>query len=369
MTEYFENNTQPTNGYVPPVISIDPEMLNFGDYNPNIPLLQQPFIILSIRNQGGGLLTGRIITQVSWLIINPIQFKCKAGETSEHALQLSTGAPQNWNQQQHKVSHAVIISSNAGAASLDVQYSVNLEKKSFAPSRVNLQPRYDTFLQNKILVPIAILVFLILLTLAGINLFGIANPFSVAEVSREELLTQGAQTIFAEMNETTGTPEPENELNTNLLRPATATSLSLFAPLKTETPDLTATAFQPTFTPWPLEAFDHPEAFVKSYFQKLTEGNFQESWKMLTRDYQEECCSALGTDPYYIYARDWEEVEKVTLITAYLQDYVLNPAPVQVRYQIKMSNEEPVEFTAFFWLIVDESETGLLIDNIDVLEK
>lgn len=369
MTESFENNPQPIEGYVPPVISIDPETLNFGDYNPNIPLLQQPFIILRIRNQGGGLLTGRIISQVSWLIINPIEFKCKAGETSEHALQLSTGAPQNWNQQQHKVSHAVIISSNAGAASLDVQYSVNLEKKNFAPSRINLQPRYDTFLQNKILVPISIFIFLLLITLVGINLFGVANPFSVAKVSREELLTQGAQTVFAGMNETTGTPEPANEMNTNQMRPATATSLSLFAPLKTETPDLTATAFQPTFTPWPLEAFNHPEAVIKTYFKKLTEGNFHESWKMLTRDYQEACCSALGTDPYYIYARDWEEVEKVTLITAYLQLYDLNPAPVQVRYQVEMPNEDPIEFTAIFWLIVDGSQTGLLIDTIDILEK
>lgn len=364
--EQTQNTQQISSGYLPPVLGFEPGTLDFGTYNPRIPLLQQPFITLRIRNTGGSRLTGRLIPQVSWLILNPIEINCAPGETSEHAIQLSTGAPQNWNQQNHHHPHAVIISSNAGPAALDVSYTLDLEKQAFSPANLNLNPKDNTHFHTQFLFPLAGIFFLIMIIFGLRNLFGGETPAERAAIERAQYLTQGAQTVMAQLGGATETMAP-GQSGALTAGEATPTSLSLFAPLTTDTPDLTATAFQPTFTPWATDTFPNPEVFIQDYFKLLSEGNTTASWKMLSRTYQVECCTALGTDPYYIYARDWEEVETVTLVSAFLQEYDRNPAPVQVRYQIKKYDEQVQEFTAMFWLIADDNLTTLLIDVIDDL--
>ncbi|NSW52872.1 MAG: hypothetical protein HPY85_10235 [Anaerolineae bacterium] len=364
-----ENSSQPSwqnhMGYISPVLEFDPKQLDFGAYNPNHALLQQPTILLHIRNAGGSTLTGRLIPQVSWLIINKIQFNCAPGETSEHALQISTGAPQNWNETGHHVRHAVVISSNAGAAALDAAYTLNFHKQVYSPAQLKLTPRDPSRIHTRFLFPLAGVFFLIMIFLGLRNLFGAPTPREQAGIERDQLLTQGAQTMMAQAG---GTETVSSAFSGALgMDQGTPTSQSLFAPLTTDTPDLTATAFQPTFTPWPAEAYPNPEVFVQEYFALLAERNYNTSWDMLSRRYQEECCTALGTDPYYIYARDWDEVETISLITAYLQEYDRNPAPVQVRYQLKKVDEQAQEFTAMVWLIADEARGTLLIDVIDNL--
>lgn len=351
--------------YVPPQIQIEPETLAFGAYNPNLPLMQQAAINLTIRNIGGATLDGRLVPQVSWLIINPLGFSLEAGQSSQHVIQISTGAPQQINKDQHFFQNGVIITSNAGPSGLDVSYTLDYHQKPYTPPKMELTPRNQRETPLKILPMLAVIAFIVM-AIVGIRLlFQESAQDEPIAYNREDLLTQGAQTVFAESGLVTETPEPDAAF----IRQATPTTLSLFEPLTTDTPDLTATAFQPTFTPWPTGQFLSPEVIVTSYFDALISGDYPAAWQFLTRDYQEDCCSALGTDPYYIFARDWSAVTDIQLISAFLQEYDLNPAPVLVRYQYRNVDDELQEFTQMFWLIVNEDQTSLLINAVDVLQE
>ena len=356
--------TQQTPTYFPPQIQVEPAALAFGTYNPNLPLIQQPTIYLTIRNTGGATLMGRLVPQVSWLIVNPSLFKLKAGETSQHAIQISTGAPQQVNQKEHFEPNSLIITSNAGPTGLNVSYTLDFNRRPYSPMQMDLTPKNRGSFARKFFPLIAVGLFL-LLAFFGVRalLFPSDHP-QVAQVSREELLTQGAQTIMASSALSTETPEPEDAI----VRLATATSMSLFGSLVTETPDLTATAFRPTFTPWPTGEYESAESLITRFFEYLAAGYYPTAWDLLSRDYQEECCSALGTDPYYIFSRDWSAVSDIRLVSAFLQEYDMNPAPVLVRYQYRDEEDELQEFTHMYWVVVDDEQTGLLINAVDPLQ-
>lgn len=358
-------NTQQSPIYVPPKMLVEPEILVFGAYNPNLPLIQQPTIRLTVRNVGGGILTGRLVPQVSWLIINPLLIKLKAGESSQHIIQISTGAPQQLNKSLHEFKNSIVITSNAGPAGLDVKYSLDFNRQAYTPQHLNATPRIRNQ-STKRLLPLLLVVLFIVMTLIGMRflLNPATNPDEV-DFERQALLTQGAQTVLASSGLLTDTPEPEAAI----VRQATETSSSLFSPLTTDTPDLTATAYQPTFTPWPTGEFVNPEVIVTSYFSALANGDYQSAWNFLTREYQEVCCTALGTDPYYIFSRDWSAVSEIILVSAFLQEYDLNPAPVLVLFQYRNAENELQEFTQMFWLAVDDDQTTLLINAVDDLSS
>lgn len=358
------STTQQTPAYSPPQIQVEPNRLSFGAYNPNLPLIQQPTIRLTVRNVGGSMLTGRLVPQVSWLIVNPQLFKLKAGESGQHVVQISTGAPQQVNRDQHFLANALVITSNAGPTGLDVSYTLDFNRKPYTPLQMDLTPRNRGNFAHKVLPFLAVGLFLLLAFFGMRFMLEPSPPPGLASISREELLTQGAQTIMASSGLITDTPEPEAAI----VRQATATSMSLFEPLTTDTPDLTKTAFLPTFTPWPTDQFVSPEVIVNRYFEELIIGNYQAAWNFLTRAYQEECCTALGTDPYYIFSRDWSAVTEIKLVSAYLQEYALNPAPVLVRYQYRNAEDELQEFTHMYWVVVNEDQTGLLISAVDPLQ-
>lgn len=363
--ETNSNVTQPMPVYVPPQMQVEPELLAFGAFNPNLPLIQQATIRLTVRNTGGDVLDGRLVPQVSWLIVSPLQFSLKAGESSQHVVQISTGAPQQVNRNQHFFKNGVVITSNAGPIGLDASYTLDYHQQPYPAQNMNLTPRTRREVPLKLLPMLAVILFVVMAVLGMRLLLNKDQQPDGAAYSREELLTQGAQTIFAASGLITDTPEPEAAI----VRQATPTSQSLFQPLTSDTPDLTATAYQPTFTPWPTDQFISPELIVSSYFDALINGNYQDAWGFLTRDYQEECCSALGTDPYYIFTRDWSAVTDIKLLTAYLQEYGMNPAPVLVRYQYRNADDELEEFTQMFWLVVNEDQTSLLINAIDPLQS
>ncbi len=355
---------QPTPVYIPPRIQVDPAILSFGAYNPNHPLIQQPTIQLTIRNVGGGTLTGRLVPQVSWLMINPLFFKLKGGESSQHSIQISTGAPQQLNQQFHRFRNSLVITSNAGPTGLDVEYALDFNRQAYLPRQMNLTPRTARKPARQLLPGLLVIVFMVMALIGMRFLLHQNGDAQEASLDREILLTQGAQTIYAGSVLTTDTPQPDAAI----LRQSTATSMSLFEPLTTDTPDLTATAYQPTFTPWPTDFAVNPEVIVNSYFAALANQDYQSAWKFLSRDYQEVCCTALGTDPYYIFVRDWSAVSDIKLVSAYLQEYGLNPAPVLVLYQYRNSDNELQEFTQMFWLVVNEEQTGLIINQVDPLQ-
>ncbi|MBN2046256.1 MAG: hypothetical protein JW750_00325 [Anaerolineaceae bacterium] len=349
----------------PPVLSVEPGALDFGEYNANIPLLQQPYIHVRIRNTGGGLLTGRIIPQVSWLIANPITFKCEAGEISDHYLQLSTGAPQNWNSKEHRFKHVLIISSNAGAASLDAAYDLNEERKTPTRQTMRLEPKAQLVLQTKVLVPAAVIIFGIFMFLGAYNLIrsGTADDVDM----RREVMTQSAQTMEAEVASAEKTFTAQNAALAYELAP-TPTSLSLFNPAETATPDLTATALSPTYTPWVFEDFPNPEQFIYDYIALLQAKDFRASWELMSLNYQ-ETYSQLGADSYVFFMSEWEEVESVEVISAYLQSWDLNPAPVLVRLKVKKIDQDPVELTQMYYLITNTAGDNLLIDSMEELSS
>ncbi|MEE4195664.1 MAG: hypothetical protein V2J07_10745 [Anaerolineae bacterium] len=363
----MESNTpaaQPTPVYIPPRIQVDPGILSFGAYNPNFPLIQQPTIQLTIRNVGGGTLTGRLVPQVSWMMINPLFFKLKGGESSQHSIQISTGAPQQLNQQLHRFRNCLVITSNAGPTGLDVEYSLDFNRQTYLPKQMNLTPRTAKKTARQFLPGLLVILFIVMALIGMRFLLQQNSDTQEASINREVLLTQGAETIYVGISLITDTPMP----GAAILRQSTATSMSLFDPLTTDTPDLTATADQPTFTPWPTDFAVNPEVIVNSYFAALINGDYQSAWNFLTRDYQEECCTALGTDPYYIFVRDWSAVSDIKLVSAFLQEYGRNPAPVMVLYQYRNSENELQEFTQMFWLVVNEEQTGLLINQVDPLQ-
>jgi hypothetical protein len=248
---------------------------------------------------------------------------------------------------------------------MDVSYTLDFNRKPYTPLQMDLTPKNRGVFSHKVLPLLSVGLFLLL---AFLGMRFLMVPSSLSEppsVSREELLTQGAQTIMASRGLITDTPEPEAAI----VRQATATSMSLFEPLTTDTPDLTATAFLPTYTPWPTDQFVSPEVVVNLYFEQLINGNYQAAWNLLTRSYQEECCTALGTDPYYIFSRDWSAVSDIKLVSAFLQEYAMNPAPVLVLYQYRNADDELQEFTHMYWVVVNEDQTGLLISAVDQLQS
>lgn len=360
-----QHSDQQPPGYLPPTLHIEPTQLNYGVYNPNLPLIQQPVIQLVIQNTGGGRLIGRLVPQVSWLVINVLDFDLQAGESSQHAVQLSTGAPQQINQPRHQFKDVLILTSSAGPVGLDVSYRLDYSQKPYTPMRMDLTPRPGKK-SVVTLLSLAALVVALLLAVIGFRYLGNSSKQSEGlSRTREQLLTQGAQTVLAASGLVTDTPVPDAAI----VRPNTPTTMSLFSPLTTDTPDLAATANQPTFTPWATDQFLNPELIITGYFAALTDGNFQQAWNYLTREYQVECCTALGTDPYYIFVRDWSAVTDIKLVSAYLQEYGVNPAPVLVRYQYRNTENALQEFTHMYWLVVNEDQTSLVINAVDKLQE
>lgn len=359
------STTQQIPAYQPPVMVIEPEELAFGAYNPNLPLLQQPIIRLKVRNTGGSILTGRVVPQVSWLITNPMLFKLKPGEGCELSIELSTGAPQQLNKEEHSVRNAMLLATNAGPRGLDASYTLDFAKRPFTPAQMNFTPKRPDVFTTKILPIAAVGLFLVLVLLGVRYLFFPPGDDPLMLSDSDTLMTAEAEGMQAMGAEEESTAEPASVI----VRQATPTTLSLFEPLVTEMPDLTATAYQPTFTPFPADQFENPEALVTRYFTGLSDGDFQRAWQLLTRNYQETCCTALGTDPYYIFLRDWSAYQSVTLVSAFLQEYDLNPAPVMVRYQVVNSDGEREERLHLYWVVVNEEGTGLLIDIVDDLSS
>jgi hypothetical protein len=357
------STTQQMPAYQPPVMTIEPEALAFGGYNPNLPLLQQPIIRLKVCNTGGSTLTGRVVPQVSWLIINPMLFKLKPGEGSEISIQLSTGAPQQLNKEEHSFANAMLLATNAGPRGLDISYTLDFAKRSFTPAQMNFTPKKPDVFTAKILPIVAVGLFLVLVFLGVRFLFFPPGETPMTLSDNNMAMTAEAQSMLAMGAEMDATAEPASVI----VRQATATSLSLFEPLVTELPDLTATAYQPTFTPFPADQFENPEVLVTRYFAGLSDEDYQRAWQLLTRNYQTTCCSSLGTDPYFIFLRDWSAYQSVRLVSAFLQEYDLNPAPVMVRYQVVDSRGEREERLHLYWVVVNEDGTGLLIDTVDDL--
>lgn len=327
-----------------PRLSVEPEQLDFGAYQPRRPLSRQPILTLKITNQGEGCLQGRLISQVSWIILPKPEFQCHADETSLHTVQISTGAPQVVIRERYVVDQIIMIDSNAGSMAISGSYHIGLPSSS--------QKRRIGF---------AILsVLLVILTAAVLllrdNLSGIL-PGQSSE-NHQALFTSGAETVLARVKES---PMPAEISHSTPNIPRT-TSRRTSAATVTQSIIHSTTS---TRTPWPRETFPSPEEVVSKYYREINAGQYETAWSMLSRNFQQTCCAISGNDPFTIYSQWWgHNIEKVELNSAYLQKWDVNPAPVLVSISYYYKNGKIEDMIFMHYLIADADRNVLLIDEV-----
>ncbi|MCD4671535.1 MAG: hypothetical protein K8R77_02625 [Anaerolineaceae bacterium] len=326
-----------------PVLKVLPEAIDFGRYHPNTPLTEQPVVEIIITNTGTGTLQGRLVPAVSWLIPKPIAFSCKAGETSRHAVRISTGAPIDAHRQEYNFEEILLVSSNAGEQWFTASYQKSVRSITPGPPI-----RIWLFIPAALFVIAAIILF-----------FAIRSPDNTTPspdsnaMQAEMIFTQAAQTLFVEMTSTAALASSQDQ--------ATQASISIALPTPQNTSLFAPTA---TFTPWPRQEYPNPEQFILAYYQAVDQGDYEKSWGMLSGEFQETCCHVAGNDPFIVYTHFWDNVEKVEVLSAYLQDWNANPAIVFVTLAYEHSRGDSFEEFHIFYLITNPQEKGLLIDQV-----
>lgn len=329
-----------------PELNVEPPHLLFGTFDPGTPLTEQPSITLKISNIGGGVLTGRIIHQVSWLILTPVEFECRAGETSEHLIRLGTGAPQSWNRQEYSFDNLITIDSNVGIRSIQGSYRIGLD----VPEK-RIKPGWG-------LVALAIPLIIVLTFLIWGDVFQTPAPAPAQNTAADEIFTQGAETVFARMTMTNKSESLQSSITPVISMSAVHTMETEKSP--SGTPEIIV-----TFTPWPREQFRNPEEFIKDYYMELNYGRYEYSWPMLSEQFQENCCAIGGNDPFLIYQNWWKyNIERVEVLSAYLQEWDANPAVVLVSLRFFYKNGDVEDAIFYFYLISDAERDTLLIDEV-----
>jgi hypothetical protein len=329
-----------------PELNVEPSQIAFGTFDPDIPLTEQPTFTLKISNKGGGVLKGRIILQVSWLIITSVEFECRSGETSEHLIRLGTGAPQSWNRQEYSFDNLITVDSNVGIRSIQGSYRIGLDGLE-----KRIKPGWG-------LVALAIPLIIVLTFLIWGDVFQTPATAPTLSTAADEIFTQGAETVFARMSRTI-----ESEAQQSSITPV----ITLFSPqtletrgLSTGTPEIII-----TFTPWPREQFPNPEEIIKDYYMEINHGRYEHSWPMLSKQFQEDCCSIGGNDPFLIYQNWWKyNVDRVEVVSAYLQEWDVNPAVVLVSLRFFYKNGDVEDAVYYYYLISDADRDTLLLDKV-----
>ncbi|NPV84865.1 MAG: hypothetical protein HPY45_02495 [Anaerolineae bacterium] len=331
----MQNTNQP-----PETIQIEPYFLDFGKFDPNAPLTQLPSVQLKITNAGEDILTGQLLSRMSWLIISPVKFTCEQGATSTHSIQLSTGTPTPLNLKKYSYSDLVLISTNHGDFSIGGSFEIGSMKPG---EQVSLPWKY-------ILLP----VLLVIVIAALLYVLVVPRKPAPSQTTQIDLLyTYGAETVIVGLT------------HTSLAQP-TLTSTSAFAvkaPFDTLSlspiPDKTA-----TFTPFPPYEYPNPEQFVYEYYDALNKRDYEKAWSMLSIHFQRNCCEVGGNDPFIVYKSWWSRVEKVEVLSAYLQEYNANPARLNVALRYTYKDGKVTESLNIFWLIADSSRRTLLIYEV-----
>ena len=122
--------------------------------------------------------------------------------------------------------------------------------------------------------------------------------------------------------------------------------------------------FQPSFTPWAKEKFTNPEQFVVDYFSAINSRDYNRSWAMLSKNFQQNCCNIGGNDPFSVYEKYWENIKKVEVESAYIQEWDKNPARLIVSLRYYFMEGNTIESINNFWIISDPGKATLLIDEV-----
>ncbi len=319
-----------------PILTIDPPYLEFGAASHSLLNLGKPDLILTITNSGTGLLTGRIKPQVSWLSIVPSEFECGAGESSQHAVHIHQEARNYWDAGGRFLNNLFLVISNAGSVKINGSYTA-LPKSS------------GRTLVSRLMILSGILIIAGLIGI-GFFTFGLNGSKTVAQEDMTVLFTQGAATEFARLTQTlypSDTPQP--------------TQVTV-EPTRNLTPSPTA-----TYTPWPRDKYN-PEAFVKEYYDAINNQEYDKAWDMLSMSFKDECCNISGNDPFEEYKNWWKTINKVDVVSAYIQAYDQNPAEVWVNLNYHYNDGKTEEARSAIYIIDDEFTNTLLIDVVKPLQ-
>jgi hypothetical protein len=321
-----------------PKLSFTPLNLDFGEIYFSTQGDSSPSTTLTITNAGQGILAGRINPQMSWAKVVPPNFSCAGGQSSSHQVSLTTQAPHSWKNKQYHYDFLILINSNGGSGFIGGKYTT--------PEGLSSQKPTTSWIWIGVPAIAIILIFSLIIFLI-VQLI----PSNIKPTSQPSILfTQGAETVVARLTLTSASHPPT--IPTYLP--------SIFIPSE-QVATLSAT---PLFTPWPRNDFPNPEQFIKDYYWELNNHNYERAWALLSKNFQQSCCSIGGNDPYQVYKNWWETIVYVDVISAYLQQWDKNPAEVYVA--LRYHNIKGQAFQTFntFELITDPIRKNLLIDRV-----
>jgi len=97
-----------------PILTLCQDAVDFGEVRPG----ERAHSTAVIRNEGGGVLTGRVSSSVPWLRVRPTQFRCPAGSTAPIDVELRTDLlPLETTVQDS----AIVVDSDYGQARIEVR--------------------------------------------------------------------------------------------------------------------------------------------------------------------------------------------------------------------------------------------------------
>jgi hypothetical protein len=331
-----------------PLIEIDKTHLDFGTLDLDKGQLSVGQVTLLIKNSGGGVLAGRIIPQFAWVEVNPAAFQLSAGQSSEFNVSLTPETPKSGKWSNVAKENLLFINSNGGALSVGGSYlspPVNIDRTSIPPRQM-------------IISIAAVLLIFAMVLFGGVVALGrrpVATPNYV-----DMLYTQGAGTVIAQLSATVGAEERESgSVSTIVVHIGAVTDAGQPTEAQEGVPIPTA-----TFTPWPRADYPNPEQFVTSYYESLNSRNYEETWSNLTSEFQKNCCSIAGNNPFLVYVNWWDSVERVEVQSAYIQDWNANPAivHVQVNYYYRKGGQD--EIIHIVEVVLDDESQSLKIDQV-----
>jgi hypothetical protein len=338
----FEQNHQE------PLIEISPTYLEFGTLDLERGDLPAGQFSLHIKNIGGGVLSGQINPQFNWVEVVPPSFQLSAGQSGEFNIILSNAVTRSDQWSNIARDNFIFINSNGGALSVGGRYLV--------PPLPAVKSRFETW---QIILSLTIVVLLFAMMLFG-GLAALDRRTEAIPSYVDVLYTQGAETMIAQLtltlNEGASQPAPAS---TAIIQNWVTDEAVPIAEFGTDLPIQTL-----TFTPWPRADFPNPEQFVIEYYSGINNRDYETTWNHLTPEFQKNCCSIAGNNPYIVYVNWWDSVEKVEVLSAYIQDWNANPAIVhtQVNYQYRNGGSD--EIIHIVEVISDDVNQTLKINQV-----
>ncbi|MCC6148171.1 MAG: hypothetical protein IT308_11455 [Anaerolineaceae bacterium] len=326
-----------------PVLAASPQHLQFGDFDTEKLPEELPSATLTITNPGINPLAGRISPQVSWIQVDPPDFSCQSGETSQHTVTLTPETPHAWQNRLYSYEYLLLLNSNGGSFFIGGSYTAKGPPLRTAKSTLSLKHWVIPFV-------------VVILLAAVLTILFFAIPWGEKQPASPDILfTQGAQTVIAVLTQTAAVqPSPQ----------ATTSSVMVSILPRTPVPHSAEAAHPLPNTPWPRAEYPNPEQFIKDYYREVNNRNYEKSWSMLTQKFQQSCCSVAGNDPYQIYINWWNTIERVEVITAYIQAWDTNPAEVYTVLQYLSQKGESSEVFNIYRVVADPDKKDLKIDEV-----